>query len=100
MQKVINTSITILIVITICLVTFSITYAWFVSSQLSNVVNSATSGKLEVIYDKGQDVNGTLRPSSSKENGLTASVKIKKTSTSVDGLGTVTLNVTCGLFCG
>lgn len=94
MQKVINTSITILIVITICLVTFSITYAWFVSSQLSNDVNSATSGKLEVIYDKGQDVNGTLRPSSSKENGLTASVKIRKTSTSVDGLGTVTLNVT------
>ena len=94
MNKFINYSIIILIVLTICLITFSITYAWFVTSQSTNNINSATSGKLEIIYDKGQDVNGTLRPSSSKENGLSASVKIRKSDSSVDGLATIKLHVT------
>lgn len=93
MQKIINNSIIVLIVITICLVTFSVTYAWFISSQSTDNVNASTSGKLEIIYDKGQDVNGTLRPSSSKETGLSATVKIKQSLNSVSGLGTVTLNV-------
>ena len=93
MQKIINNVIIVLIVITICLVTFSITYAWFVTSQSTNNINAVSSGKLEIIYDKGQDVNGTLRPSSSKETGLMASVKIKQSENSVDALGTVTLNV-------
>ena len=93
MQRIINNIIVILIVLTICLVTFSITYAWFTTSQSVNKVNAASSGKLEIIYDKGQDVNGTLRPSISKESGLVASVKIRQASNSVDGLATVTLNI-------
>ena len=94
MNRIISMSITVLIVITICLVTISVTYSWFITSHVSNNVNSASSGKLEIIYDKGQDVNGILKPSSSKNNGLSASVKIKQGDNSVDALGTVTLNVT------
>ena len=92
MQKVINNMISILIVVTICIVTFGITYAWFVSLK-SIDVNELSSGKLEIIYDNGQDVTGTLRPSTSKENGLVATVKIRRTTDSVLGLGTITLNV-------
>lgn len=93
MNKAINIVIVLLIVLTICLVTFSITYAWFITSKTTNNVSGATSGKLEIIYDKGQDVTGTLRPSSSKDNGLIATVKIRQSQTSVNGLGTITLNV-------
>lgn len=93
MNKTINIIIVLLIVLTICLVTFSVTYAWFVTTQSTNTVSGATSGKLEIIYDKGQDVTGTLKPSSSKENGLMATVKIRQSATSVNGLGTITLNV-------
>lgn len=93
MNKTINIFIVLLIVLTMCLVTFSVTYAWFVTTQSTNNVSGATSGKLEIIYDKGQDVTGTLRPSSSKENGLMATVKIRQSATSVNGLGTITLNV-------
>lgn len=93
MKKIVNSLIIILIVITLILVTFSITYAWFKTTQISDSNSSTGSGKLEIIYDEGQDVNGTLIPSTSKEKGLVASVKIRQSSTSVDGLATVTLNV-------
>lgn len=93
MNKTINIIIVLLIVLTICLVTFSVTYAWFVTTQSTNTISGSTSGKLEIIYDKGQDVTGTLKPSSSKENGLMATVKIRQSATSVNGLGTITLNV-------
>lgn len=93
MNKTINIIIVLLIVLTMCLVTFSVTYAWFIAKQSTNNVSGATSGKLEIIYDKGQDVTGTLKPSLSKENGLEATVKIRQSETSVNGLGTITLNV-------
>ncbi len=93
MKRTINSLIIILIVITLILVTFSITYAWFMTSQISGNNSSTSSGKLEIIYDKGQDVNGTLTPSTSKDKGLTTSVKIRQSSSSVNGLATVTLNV-------
>lgn len=94
MNKFINNFIYILIVITLCLVTFGITYAWFIMSRTSNNVNATSSGSLQIVYDKGQDVHGMLYPTTSKDNGLKASVSISQTSTSIQGLATISLNIT------
>lgn len=93
MNKFINNFIYILIVITLCLLTFGITYAWFIMSRTSNNVNAASSGNLQIIYDKGQDVLGTLYPTNSKDNGLKATVTIRQTEASIQGLATINLNI-------
>lgn len=94
-KKLINTIITIIIVITIVLITFSITYSWFlVSRETSNVNSSAKGGKLEIIYQNGQDITGRLTASSNSSGGLSTTATIRKSSTSVDALATITLHVT------
>jgi len=81
-----------MIVITLCLVTFSITYAWFQTAVLTDdLQNVSASGKLDIIYDKGQDITGSLEPSLDKSEGLNATVKIRKTEASVDALGSISL---------
>lgn len=93
-KKYINMIITILVVSTICLVVFSITYAWFLAGkESSDINNAATGGKLDIIYQNGQDITGNLYPSKTNESALYTTVTIKKSSTSVDALATVTLNV-------
>lgn len=93
-KKYINMIITILVVATICLVVFSITYAWFLAGKESSDINNAASGgKLDIIYQNGQDITGTLTPSSNNESALSTTATIKKSSTSVDALATITLNV-------
>lgn len=94
MNKFVNNFIYILIVITLCLLTFGITYAWFSMSRTSNNVNAASSGNLQIIYDKGQDVHGTLYPTTGKDNGLKATVTIRQSATSIQGLATINLNIT------
>lgn len=92
MQKFINLSINLMIVITLCLVTFSITYAWFQTVALTDDLKDVSvSGKLDIVYDKGQDVTGSLEPSVDKAGGLNVTVKIRKTESSVDALGSISL---------
>ena len=93
-KRKINLIITILIVTTLCLVVFSTTYAWYLFSRESSVVNNtAGGGKLEVIYQNGQDIIGKLKPSKTNEGALSTTATIRKSSTSVDGLATITLNI-------
>ena len=95
MQKFINASITIVIVVTLCLVTFSVTYAWFQTAILTDELqNVSESGKLDIIYETGEIIteeDGNLIPSLNKDNGLSATLRIRKSTTSVDALGTISL---------
>lgn len=94
-KKLINYIITIIIVITLILITFSITYSWFlVSHETSDVDSAAKGGKLEIIYQNGQDITGKLKASTDSSGGLSTTATIRKSSTSVDALATITLHVT------
>lgn len=93
MKKFIDNSVAIVGVLTIMLVTFGITFAWFVSTRESSNEDLIASGKLEIVYDKGEDVQGELIPSSNKDVGINTSVTISKTQTSVNGLATISLTI-------
>lgn len=93
MDKKINNIISFIIVVTICLVTFSITYAWFTSVKETDIINPNSSGNIDIVYDKGQDIVGSLVPSSNKDKGLSTSVRMKQTENSVDSLATVSLKI-------
>ena len=67
-KKSINIIVTIVIVATLCLIVFSVTYAWFLTSKESSDVNNAASGgNLDIVYQNGQDITGILRPSKTNE---------------------------------
>ena len=94
-KKLINIIITIIVVITIILITFSITYSWFLVSHDTDVINnSAKAGKLEIVYQNGQDITGVLNASRDSSSGLSTTATIRRTSTSVDALATITLHIT------
>ena len=94
-KKLINTVVTIIIVITIILITFSITYSWFLASRDTSVINdSAKAGKLEIVYQNGQDITGVLNASRDSSSGLSTTATIRRTSASVDALASITLHVT------
>lgn len=89
-----NIKFIILIIIAICLIAVSITYAWYSMTKETNDINNAASGgKLEIIYQQGQDITGNLRPSKTNEGALSTTATIRKSSTSVDALANVTLNI-------
>ena len=92
-RKYINIIISVIIIVTICIVTYSITYAWFSVTKQTSDIESNTSGKLDVVYEKGQDIGGTLKPSKTNANALTTTATISKTTTSVDGNATIYLHV-------
>lgn len=93
-NKYIKVIITSVIVATISLVIFSVTYAWFLTSQESNdVSNAASGGGLDIIYANGQDITGTLTPAKDNSTALFTTATIRKSSASVDALATITLNV-------
>lgn len=94
-KKLIHIIIAILIVGTLSLSIYAVTYAWFVISKDSNTIsNTAKGGDLDIIYTKGQNITGTLSPSDDNSESPYTTVKIRKTSTSVDGLATIVLNIT------
>ena len=93
-KKIINFIVTVVIVVTICLITFSITYAFFLMSKETNSINNtSTAGKLEVIYQNGQDITGRLLAYNDNSKALSTTATIKKSSASVDGLATITLHI-------
>lgn len=91
MKKFIDNSVAIVSVLTIMLITFGATFAWYTSTRESTNEDLIKSGKLDIVYDKGEDVEGELIPSSSKDVGIKTSVTIRKTETSVNGLATMSL---------
>ena len=94
-NKKINTLITVILVAVFCLVIFGITYAFFTMFRGTNIINNAaTSGKLEVVYTNGQDINGYIYPAVDNSTALTTTATVRKTSTSVEGYATINLNVT------
>ena len=83
-----------IIVAILSLAIFTITYAWFLNSQeTSDVSNAATGGSLDIIYANGQDITGVLKPAKDNSTALSTTATIRKSSTSVDALATITLNV-------
>lgn len=74
-----------------------VTYAWFIVKS-SDINIGAKTGKFEILYNNdtgaGALINGTLYPSSMKENGLKTWVNISKTNESLSGNATLTLNIT------
>jgi len=82
------------VVAIISLLVFGVTYAWFLNSQeSSDVSNAASGGKLEVVYNNGQDIGGVLKPYKDNSQALMTTATIKKSTGSVDALATITLNV-------
>lgn len=65
-------------VIALCLITIASTYAYFTSlvTANNNQLNS-NSGKIDISYEKGTDINGTLYGTTNYLNGLNTTVKIK-----------------------
>ncbi len=94
MKKIIDGAVAVVAVITIMVLTFGATYAWFISSTKTDNVDLVKSGKLDIVYNKGNDVvDGELVPSSSKDVGIKTSVTIRRTEDSVNGLATITLHL-------
>ena len=93
-KKSINIIVTIVIVATLCLIVFSVTYAWFLTSKESSDVNNAASGgNLDIVYQNGQDITGILRPSKTNADALSTTATIRKSDSSVDALATINLNI-------
>ena len=65
-------------VIALCLITIASTYAYFTSivTADNNQLNS-NSGKIDISYEKGTDINGTLYGTTNYKNGKNTTVKIK-----------------------
>lgn len=94
-KRFINTVVIIIIVLTICLVTFSITYAAFLMTQDTGVIsNSAKGGKLDIVYTNGQDISGKLLAYPDNSKALSTTATIRKNSASVDAKANVTLHIT------
>ena len=94
-NKYIKIIIIIIIVLTVSLITFSLTYAFFLMSSESSIINnSAGGGKLEIIYENGQDITGRLISYNDNSRALSTTATIRKSNASVDALATVTLHVT------
>lgn len=89
-----NLAISIIVVGLICLFTIGLTYAFFLMLQQSNIINnSSTAGKLDIIYENGQDIEGRLISYTDNSRALQTTATIKKSSVSVDALATITLHI-------
>lgn len=94
-KKFINVIITIIIVLTICLIVFSLTFAFFTMTQDTGIINnSASAGKLEIVYENGQDIEGKLLSYTDNSKALSTTATIRKSSASVDALATISLHIT------
>ena len=94
-KKSINIIVLVVIVATVCLLIFSVTYAWILASRSTNdLSNTAGGGNLDIVYQNGQDITGVLKPSKDNTTALSTTATIRKTQDSVDAVATINLNVT------
>ncbi|MDO5568496.1 MAG: hypothetical protein Q4G04_00060 [bacterium] len=93
MIKPIKISILIVALCTLIIAISSVTYAWFSSTKASESQEFSRTGRLDVNYTKGVDVDGTLIPSLSREGGLSTTVYASKTSASINGEFTLLLDI-------
>ena len=94
-KKLIGLIVTIIVIVTLFLVSFSLTYAYFLMARdTGDMNNTSTGGKLEIVYENGQDITGSLLAYADNSRALSTTATIRKTSASVDALATITLHVT------
>lgn len=83
---------TILSVILLILLVASFTYAWYIFKGSKNNV-TGVSNCFNVLYTKGNDINGTIMPSLDYTGGLSTSVKINMDSScDIEATGKIILN--------